>query len=231
MNYCGRSCLVVVAFMVLAALATAQVPAEKPKVIVIEVKDAQAQDVAKILDQLHKATGKKPETVAVAQLRKTIQHDRVSMVAISPDGKTMLTGGPAAVRVWDVPSHKRLVEFFHNLHFEGTMRNALFSPDGTVVASVSAEKPNPGKVFLKVRWEVAISGARAPRPLGTKLPHVLGDFQTRPGEIIGFSPDSRRLLAVAGNEVHVWDVATGKPVGKPLMHPLPVSTAAFGPDG
>ncbi len=47
-----------------------------------------------------------------------------------------------------------------------------------------------------------------------------------------FSPDGRRFVTASqdGSAV-VWDTATGKPVGVPLMHGGAVVAAAFGPDG
>jgi WD40 repeat protein len=58
---------------------------------------------------------------------------------------------------------------------------------------------------------------------------------------LAFSPDGRRIVTVVpqpagprpnGDTARVWDMETGKPVGKPLIgHGGKITTAAFSPDG
>jgi WD40 repeat protein len=54
--------------------------------------------------------------------------------------------------------------------------------------------------------------------------------------LVAFSPDGKTALtATRGQTLHLWDVATGKPIGPPLpcdsARPEGVMTAAFRPDG
>jgi WD40 repeat protein/serine/threonine protein kinase/tetratricopeptide (TPR) repeat protein len=47
-----------------------------------------------------------------------------------------------------------------------------------------------------------------------------------------FSPDGKRLLAAGQDRTaRLWDVATGRPIGPPMVHPDRVSCLAFSPDG
>src|SRR5262249_39639443 len=53
---------------------------------------------------------------------------------------------------------------------------------------------------------------------------------------VAFSPDGRLALTAGGLEkngggVHLWEAATGRPVGKPLAHGRTVHAASFSPDG
>ena len=47
-----------------------------------------------------------------------------------------------------------------------------------------------------------------------------------------FSPDGTRLATTSiDREARLWDLATGRPLGKPMRHQSAVWDAAFSPDG
>jgi WD40 repeat protein len=47
-----------------------------------------------------------------------------------------------------------------------------------------------------------------------------------------FSPDGRFVATASSDKTaHVWEAATGKPIGEPLRHEEAVNSAAFSPDG
>src|SRR5439155_6651337 len=46
-----------------------------------------------------------------------------------------------------------------------------------------------------------------------------------------FSDDGRHLLTAGANQVRVWKVATGEPIGRLLPHKEAVSFGALSPDG
>jgi WD40 repeat protein/tetratricopeptide (TPR) repeat protein len=48
---------------------------------------------------------------------------------------------------------------------------------------------------------------------------------------VAFSPDGKTILIGSGDHPRLWDVATGRPLGPPLKHPVELSSVAFSPDG
>ena len=48
---------------------------------------------------------------------------------------------------------------------------------------------------------------------------------------VKFSPDGKSLCTVGHDSSRLWDVASYKPIGPPLLHKSPVTTASFSPDG
>ena len=46
-----------------------------------------------------------------------------------------------------------------------------------------------------------------------------------------FSPDGQRVVTVSDKTARLWDAATGKAIGQPMMHEGEVNSAQFSPDG
>jgi WD40 repeat protein len=164
--------------------------------------------------------------------------DHVLTVALSPDGRWLASGGgdpwtrnrPEAVRIWDMTVGKEwgLLE-----GHGGAIRQVTFSPDGTRLATASADRT------VKV-WNV---GSR--RELFTLTGH------SAPPKCVAFSPDGRWLVAGAGifhpradqlaaeyleksyisGKIKVWDAAQGTEVAVFRAHRSRVNALAFSPDG
>lgn len=140
---------------------------------------------------------------------------RAFSVAWSPDGKTLVSGGPDGACYWDTrtwrPAGRR----------EGPgddSRYTLFSPDGKVVASGG----HGSTLWL---WD---------RVTGKELLSLEGDQDER-NRPIALSPGGKKLAAFFGG-LGVWDVATGEKVlidtgGERSDGSGKNSDAVFSPDG
>ncbi|MFI5882965.1 DNA-binding protein [Streptomyces sp. NPDC051554] len=148
-----------------------------------------------------------------------------SVVAFSPDGKTLATGGSEGVdldgyngnegliRLWDVKTRRPVGRPLTGP--SGEIVDVAFSRDGKTLAAVS-EDAN-GAVWL---WDVADH-----QQVGTRLTS---------GAALAFSPDGRTLAIASGYDeytVLLWDVASRRQVGTPLNHTGSVFLLASSPDG
>jgi WD40 repeat protein len=145
-----------------------------------------------------------------------LQHKRrLWALAFSPDSKTILTGSwdPAAgAQLWDVSTGKPLGEPIS--HPDGYVNVVAFSPDAKTIL-------------------LAGGGTQLIEAATGKQLHSLGSFNSG-GLIIAaaFSPDGKS--AVTGSQetkfARLWDVTTGKPIGKPMPHERTVGCVTFSPD-
>jgi WD40 repeat protein/serine/threonine protein kinase/tetratricopeptide (TPR) repeat protein len=140
-------------------------------------------------------------------------------VALSPDGRTLLTGGEGgAGRLWDAatgkPAGKPLSPPWY-------VEVVAFSRDGKTVLTGGGPFDS-GEVRL---WDAATGEPRG-RPISPQ------------GMVwaAALSPDGTRVLTGSGGlmlpgKAQLWDAATGKPAGQPWWHQDCISAAAFSPDG
>lgn len=121
---------------------------------------------------------------------------RVLAIDFSPDGKLMATGGgepsrTGEVKLWDVASGQ-LVRSLDMLHSD-TVFGLRFSPDGTKLASASADK------FLKV---IRSEDGKDLKSFEGHTHHVLA---------VDWSSDGKQLVTGgADNVLKVWDFETGE---------------------
>lgn len=138
------------------------------------------------------------------------------VVAFRPDGHQFAIGGPSSiVTLWDPEGLPLLMR-----RIPGTSRfGGRYSPDGTVLAVPDTDS-------------VTLYDARTLQPLGPPLPApgrspvTFGPIPAR----FTFSPDGTRL-AVAGDTVEFFDVATRRRVGASVPLGAVALSMSFSPDG
>ncbi len=130
------------------------------------------------------------------------------VLALSPDGKVLITGSrDEAPRWWTLPDGK-------SSEWRVEAGRAQFSPDGKTIAAYQR-----GPTIQL--WDVAT------RALRTTVERE-GEF----GNVGAFSRDGR-FFAYPGPEdtILLWDAYSGKQVGQFAGHKQPVLSIAFSPDG
>lgn len=139
--------------------------------------------------------------------------DRVTCLAVSPDGKLLAAGGGAPtlegeVRIYELPQLKRVADL-PTAHSD-TVYGLSFSPDGKLLASAGADK------FVRV-WEV---------PSGKPVKGMEG--HTHHAMDVSWKSDGK-LLASAGadNTVRVWTYETGEQARSITGHSNQVNRVMF----
>ncbi|MFA1538240.1 nSTAND1 domain-containing NTPase [Actinomadura monticuli] len=136
-------------------------------------------------------------------------------IAFSPDGTRIATGGSSGRTVlWDTAGRRQVLALADNV---GSVDHVAFSPDGKLLAAAGAD------------GVVRLADPRTHLQIGTPMPAQA---------TVALSPDGRTLAAGAAGAknpaIRLWDVATQRPSGPPLVPPgahRPVAMTAFLPDG
>src|SRR5262249_44638487 len=139
------------------------------------------------------------------------QHVALLALAFAPDGRSFVAGGnDGGIRLWETATRK---ERRLRAHRPGVFALAS-SPAGQLLAPARPEDETRRLCATAPRKEV-----RRIRRHGTGGAHTLS-----------FSPDGK-TLALGGDTVQLWDVATGRDIRPFAGHEGAVAAAALAPDG
>jgi WD40 repeat protein len=147
------------------------------------------------------------------------QQNKVNVLAISPDGKLLISGGSdKTIKIWHLDlSCDRSIEHLVTLkHHQLSVNSLAFNPieNDVKFASVSSDR----RVLL---W-----GLESKTPLSIFTAH------TQPVKTLAFSPDGK-LLATAGDDgsIQIWDIDSRKLTQTLSAHPWTISALSFLADG
>ena len=153
------------------------------------------------------------------RLVQVISHDGrpIASAAFSPtDDRLATIGADRTARVWEIPSGKPLLK---TKPLPALPVALCFSPDGARLLIVLLDNT--------ARLLDPATGAQVIQP----LPHRLEGGGNR-AFLPVFDPSGKRLITQSNEkELQVWDVATGKPIGAPMVHTNLPGRAQFSADG
>jgi WD40 repeat protein len=146
----------------------------------------------------------------------------VSCAAFAPDGKSLVLGGrDQTLRLWDPAAGRELRRFSGD---PGEVEFVSFLPDGKTVLSMSRSRVDrtPTAVIMHTErlvrfWDVAS---------GEQVRAVGGE----PLTCAALAPDGK-VLATAMDRIDLWDVASGKALGRLPADRATVRALAFSDDG
>src|SRR5262249_39877967 len=188
-------------------------------------KTVRVWDVAEAVKRSRAKEGSQTVTMAARGIFEG-HEQAVYALALSPDGKTLVSSGPeGSIRMWKVPSLQagrsiRVGKEEVKIPAHGTTVECLaYSPDGSRFASGSWD--HTARLFDAAGKEIAVLRG-----------HNRGVMA------LAFSPDSKRLVTCSGDhnanvagEIRLWDAADGKDRGLLGRQGDMALGVAFGPGG
>ncbi len=133
--------------------------------------------------------------------------ETVTLAEFGPDGRHLLTASAdGRLRLWDAATGDEMQRFWQG----GPTQDAAFSLDGSAVLTVEGK--------LVRLWDLTFTAPPTPAVTEAAGQHW-------------FSPDGKLVLRANGTTAQLSNTESGQPVGPPLKHKYPMTTAAFSGDG
>lgn len=159
----------------------------------------------------------------------------ISIVAVSPDSKTLASGNRGSdtvntIKLWDMNTgkEKRTLKGPASGDFFNGIISVTFSPDGKTLAmgcsslSLSGKEEGP----LKEEGPIIIWDTKTWKEIRTLKGHDEGVYG------VDFSPDGKTLASCSWDEtVKLWDVKTGNQLRTLTGHKGNIWYVRFSPDG
>jgi WD40 repeat protein len=147
------------------------------------------------------------------------------IVAITPDGTTVLTIDKGGARVWDAVNGSALRSIA--LPEKQYVFVAAFSPDGKAILLVAREDTGVSYAMGTRGTTVWLLDA------ATGKPRMNAPLKFQHGVSAAVSPDGQVILTGGDDgEARLWSAASGQPLAIPrLKHPGLVTVVAFSPNG
>ncbi|MEC4814079.1 MAG: WD40 repeat domain-containing protein [Scytonema sp. PMC 1069.18] len=137
--------------------------------------------------------------------------DKITSIAISPDGQTLVSGcADKTIKIWELKTGKIIRTLNGNV---GEVSSVAISPDGLFLGVGSCEHP---KSNVQV-WHIAT---------GKRMHTLLG--HQKPVNFVVISPDGQ-ILASGSNKIKIWNLQKGDRICT-LWHSSAVHGAAISPD-
>lgn len=145
--------------------------------------------------------------------RQFSTHNNAEALAVSPDGKRLLTAGEFEGQLWNLENRRPTGPV---MKIAGGVSQAIFSPDSQYLLICTKYSSNTASL-----WRVSSS-----ERLGSEIEH--------PDDVLSgvFSRDGNSFMTASMDRfVRFWDRDTQQPFGSPLEHPGAVIALAVSPDG
>jgi WD40 repeat protein len=179
----------------------------------------------------------------------------VTAASFSPNGELLVAAGGPSASLWDAKTGGRQ----RTLHLPGSVTAVMFSPDARLLLTTSAPggsilwRTATGRRVATLERRSVVTGRFSPSgrlvaTLGGFKPSRVRVFATSSRRVLhvlapgvelkglAFSPNSRLLAATSYRGTYLWNLRTGKRLGRPLADRKPgpaalVTDVEFSPDG
>ncbi|MEG4106993.1 serine/threonine-protein kinase [Microcoleus sp. S13_C5] len=140
--------------------------------------------------------------------------ESVNAIALSPDGKTLVSASLGTIRIWNVRTERLRVPPLDLVHSKKSVNTVAVSPDGSILASGGGDK----NVIL---WDL-----KTGRRMRTIPAHKAAV------NAIAFSRDGQTLASGSDDKtIRLWNVRTGSRLRTLSGHAGGVNAIAFSRDG